>query len=366
MKYPYLENMEFKFLKAFNGDCTLITFIDSDKKVRNVLIDGGTKSTYNAASKKDPIEGELRTMVSKIKTEGHNIDLLILTHVDNDHIAGVLKWFESDLQSAKDIIKEIWFNSGRLICEHFGWPEIKENLRIIKVLQGKRNTGIAQGVAFEDYITDFGIWYQEVIAAGMELERFGVKFQFLSPDEFSLRKLLHKWDAESPITNTSSKPDDYGLTLQEHISQDSFEEDIKIHNGSSIAFIMTFNELSYLFLADAHSSVVEKSLGDLNYDQKSPLAVKFMKVSHHGSKGNSSPYLFNIVNTNKYIISTNGKGHKHPDKSLLARLISINKNKEVETEIYFNYPNLITKIFDEDDYLNFPDFKVDSTDNLKL
>lgn len=359
--------MEIKFLKAFNGDCIHISFADSDKKIRNILIDGGTKGTYNIPSKKESTEGDLTTLVNEIKAKDNCIDLLILTHVDDDHIGGILKWFENDLALAQDIIKEVWFNSGRLICKHFDWPEIQENLRMIKILKGRRKTGIAQGAAFEDYITEFGIWHQQIIMAGMEFERFGAKFQILSPDEYSLRRLLHKWQIEKPISRTSAgKRDDYAPTLLQHAAADKFEEDDKIHNGSSIAFIMTLNDVSYLFLADAHPAVVEKSLHDLNYTVDSPLEAAFMKVSHHGSQGNTSPKLFAVVKTSKYIISTNGKGHKHPNKQLLARLLAINKNKGMETDIYFNYPDLIDKIFKEADYADFPNFKPQSTDNLKL
>jgi len=359
--------MEIKFLRAFNGDCIHINFTDKNKKIRNIIIDGGTKGTYNKPSKKEPDEGELTELVNEIQAAGLCIDLLILTHVDNDHIGGILKWFENDLEQARELVKEIWFNSGRLIFKHFDCPEIIENLRIIKVLKDRRNTGIPQGVAFEDYITEFGIWHRQIIMAGMELERFGAKFQILSPDEYSLRKLLHKWEIEKPISRTSAgKKDDYGPTLRQHIVADKFEEDDKVHNGSSIAFIMTFDGVHYLFLADAHPSVVEKSLRDLNFTEDSPLEASFMKVSHHGSQGNSSPALFAMVKTSAYIISTNGRGHKHPDKRLIARLLNNIENKGVHTDIYFNYPDLINKIFTEADFVDFPNFSPQSTDNLTL
>jgi hypothetical protein len=38
--------MKIKILKAFKGDSILLTFSDSEKLERNILIDGGNDSTY--------------------------------------------------------------------------------------------------------------------------------------------------------------------------------------------------------------------------------------------------------------------------------------------------------------------------------
>ncbi|MDR0824203.1 MAG: hypothetical protein LBN74_03865 [Prevotella sp.] len=68
----------------------------------------------------------MKQLVLCIKSQNEFIDLLILTHVDDDHIGGVLKWFEQDVD-AKDLVKKVWFNSGRLIFEYFKQIEIEEN-----------------------------------------------------------------------------------------------------------------------------------------------------------------------------------------------------------------------------------------------
>lgn len=70
------------FLKAFNGDCILISFKDDKGISRNILIDGGIDGTYYSSS--DNSYGNLKTEIDNIRREKEKIDLLVLSHIDND------------------------------------------------------------------------------------------------------------------------------------------------------------------------------------------------------------------------------------------------------------------------------------------
>jgi len=110
-------------------------------------------ATYMQKNKKGNIEfGELKDIIDLIKERKEIIDLLILTHVDDDHIGGILKWFEND-ESAYSLIGKVWFNSGRLISEHFKVEEIEENLIVLNPSE-TTDTSIGQGIIFEDYIEE--------------------------------------------------------------------------------------------------------------------------------------------------------------------------------------------------------------------
>lgn len=103
--------MKIKFLKALNGDATLISFKEGEQS-RNILIDGGMPATYIQKGRNGKFEyGELKDIIDIIRERDERIDLLILTHVDDDHIGGVLKWFEKD-KDAHKLIEKVWFNSG--------------------------------------------------------------------------------------------------------------------------------------------------------------------------------------------------------------------------------------------------------------
>jgi len=344
--------MIIKFLKAANGDSILISYKEGEQS-RNILIDGGMSATYIQKGRNGkPEYGELKSTIETIREREEKIDLLILTHVDNDHIEGVLKWFEED-KCANSLIGKVWFNSGRLISEFFEVDEIKENLIEINPNEDTL-TGIGQGIKFEDYIEENGIWDRRIINSLGYFEYLGVKFKILSPSTDKLKQLLYKWEKEAPESlDTAAPNNDYNLTLFEHIEKDNFKEDDSIHNGSSIAFIMSFENMNFVFLSDAHPTIVVNSLKEFGYSKEKPLKAELVKIAHHGSKANNSVELLEMIKTTKYVISTNGDKHAHPNKQFLARLASINS----KCDVYFNYPEQIDKIFTEADYKDFPNFK---------
>jgi beta-lactamase superfamily II metal-dependent hydrolase len=262
-----------------------------------------------------------------------------------------LKWFEQDA-NAKKIVRKVWFNSGRLIFEHFQQKEIKENLLTIKNISCS-NTSIAQGVAFEDFIEENNIWHRRIVKSGDEFKLFGLKFTILSPSDDKLQLLLCKWEKECPILDTSSTSD-YSLSLSDLINSDSFIEDASIHNGSAIAFVVEKQEKRVLFLSDAPPQTIIESLVSLGYSPQNPLKVDFVKISHHGSKSNTCIELLNLIQSNNFLISSNGSKHKLPDKRCLARII---KNKN-HANLNFNYPELVSNIFTEQDFLDYPDFSI--------
>jgi beta-lactamase superfamily II metal-dependent hydrolase len=344
--------MKIKFLQAFNGDGILISY-KVDGILRNILIDGGVSATYvRKGIKGKPEYGELKYTVDAIREKGEKIDLLIITHVDDDHIGGILKWFEKDTNAHK-LIGQVWFNSGRLISEFFDEQEYEENL--IKIIPDEStDTSIGQGKYFEGYIEENGIWDRRVIIALEYFEYLGIKFKILSPSPNKLKLLLGKWEKEAPESlDTSAEKNDYDLTLMQHIENDKFKEDLAIHNGSSIAFIMTFKNKNFVFLSDANPTVIAKSLKIFGYSKEKPLKAELVKISHHGSKSNNNSEMLKLIKTTKYVISTNGDKHAHPNKQLLARLASINDN----CEVFFNYPEQIKKIFSDTDNKDFPNFR---------
>lgn len=124
-----------------------------------------------------------------------------------------------------------------------------------------------------------------------------------------------------------------------------FKEDDAVHNGSSIAFILEIEDKKMMFLGDAHPSVIVDSLKQLRYSKDRKLKIDLMKVSHHGSKANTSDELLDMIECDKFIISTDGSKHGLPNKETIARIV----NKHEKCKIYFNYPKLIDDVFNEDE-----------------
>ena len=114
--------MKIKFLQAFNGDSIWISYTKGEEHV-NILIDGGTSTTYSYKDKKDGKikPGDLKVIIEELKSKNQKLDLVILTHIDDDHIDGFLKWFSND-ELAIQSIKEVWFNSGKTIKTYLNNP----------------------------------------------------------------------------------------------------------------------------------------------------------------------------------------------------------------------------------------------------
>ncbi|NWL02859.1 Zn-dependent hydrolase [Flavobacterium johnsoniae] len=341
--------MIIKLLKAYNGDCIHLTYVDSNGVSKNIIIDGGTSTTYTFKDSKGKIaDGDLKKTIDAIKPQ--KIDLLILSHIDDDHIDGFLKWFGNDSDACKSI-GEIWFNSGSTIKKYLNDEKaIVSNIEF-RFTEGT-NTSVPQAVNFEKYISGNGIWNQQIISAGKVFIFDDLNFHILSPNNDKLEKLLDNWQQKAPESVNTARINDYSKTITELIATDNFSEDTDPYNGSSIAFILTKDKLNYIFLGDAHPSLIINELKVFNQD-KTRLKAEYLKLSHHGSKKNNPVELFKLIDTDKYLISTNGDMHGHPDKITIARIISVNP----KAEFYFNYPELINKIILEKDRKDFPQVK---------
>ncbi|CAI9679591.1 MBL fold metallo-hydrolase [Elizabethkingia anophelis] len=351
--------MKIQFLQAFNGDSIWISFTDNGVK-KNILIDGGTSTTYSYTDKnKKYKDGDLKLLIESLKEKGEILDLVILTHIDDDHIDGFLKWFGKDKEAIR-YVKRIWFNSGRAIKRYLN--RVHKEVTSLKFKENTTLTSVNQGVDFENYIRDKGVWDEEIIVQDNKLDLLNrIFFQILSPGDEKLEKLLKEWHKKRPesLLDTSRKTD-YSKTLKQLIEEDRFEEDNDPYNGSSIAFIVKSEESVYLFLGDSHPSEILKGLKNLKYDENNKLSVDMIKLSHHGSKKNNPIEIFKIVDTEKYVISTNGDIHNHPDKVTIARIVAVNP----KAKIYFNYPTLISRIILEEDRLDFPEVEYLGTDRL--
>jgi hypothetical protein len=118
----------------------------------------------------------------------------------------------------------------------------------------------------------------------------------------------------------------------EDLIAERFQSDLAPANGSSIAFVLEFQEQRVLFTGDAHPGVLIRSI-----DQMSPgvpLQINLLKVAHHGSKGNVSAELLGRLACKRYLVSTNGAVFEHPDACAIARLVHFGGADPI---LFFNY-----------------------------
>lgn len=145
------ENLNLEVLSASYGDCIFLSIKRKEKEF-NILVDGGLTSTYyNVRNKRNP-NGPLKLLLDDLKTEGRHIDLLIITHIDDDHIGGICKWFQMDFPN-NQFVKQIWLNNDIQI-------EVYNNL----------NNSVAKAISVVEKLRENNVPYFHNIVKGLELQ----------------------------------------------------------------------------------------------------------------------------------------------------------------------------------------------------
>lgn len=337
VSYFYV-SMELTVLPAFHGDCLLCSFDTVDGR-KHILIDGGVSRTYRHA---------LRLQLQRIAELGQCIDLLIITHIDDDHIGGIIALYQ-DPAFDKSIIKKVWFNAGNLLSDYF--QNQREPTREVPIIMDDTiNMSMVQSMTLEASLNRHGHWQQRLVMADASEMLSNAAITVLSPTERQLQVLHQKWETEKDSHKEMTGPvaDDYNIPISE-LAGLPFIEDKAIANGSSIAILLETAGKRMLLLADSHPSAIVNSLQRMGFSQDRKLEVDLVKVSHHASKSNTSHELLSMIQCNRYVVSTNGYRHGLPDKQAIARIITANPG----CKIYFNYCALPEKIFLPADRSNY-------------
>lgn len=314
-------SIKLKILPVYQGDSIMLLY-NNDKN--NIMIDSGTRRSYT--------KGCIKKELNSVK----KVDLLVLTHTDEDHIGGILKYY-SDPQRTKNIFKKVWFNSGQIINEALQL-EKKENLEVNIEDQDDLNMSIKQGVTLEDHLFKDGILEKKLITAGHKLNLEQAEIQVLSPEIEDLKEIYTQWEIEKDYSLEMSKSTDYDKEVSTLIKNNYIEAGT-IANKSSIAFLFSFQKKNLLLMGDGFPSIMEKQIRKLGFNEGNKLKIDVTKLSHHANKHGISPDLLNIIDCNQFIISTNGINGL-PSKECLSRIVT-HKNEKIT--LYFNYKNEVTK-----------------------
>ena len=88
--------MKLHVIQAEYGDCLLLTS-ENGKNITTVLIDGGPYQTFVK---------HLKPTLQKLPKNG-KLDLVVLSHIDNDHIIGLVELFEQIKEEREKGNKEL-------------------------------------------------------------------------------------------------------------------------------------------------------------------------------------------------------------------------------------------------------------------
>lgn len=373
-----------KIYPAKNGDCFLISFGESVEEKRNLLIDGGYVDTFQKYLKND---------LMKIGKSGGTLEKLILTHIDADHIQGAIRLLKDNNAERFITIKEVWHNTYRHLSEQkegetnitqerilqqiirrgYSQNEGKQGEQIISAEQGTTAGALLlQGkYSWNGDFNNRAVCIEQASEVALNVD---VNIYLLSPDKQKLEKLKNLWSDELKIYdanfnsgNSQLYDDAFEMLLSwetekvkvapkqisateetlEELLKTPFDEDNTATNGSSIAFILQIQNKKLLFLADAHPSLIVRSLNE--YQNEGTIIFDLIKVSHHGSFANISRELLTKIDSESYLISTNGQKNIHPDKETIAHIIT--RKADFHRKLYFNYITANSKYFAREDWM---------------
>jgi len=257
-----------QFIDVGQGDCTLITTPSGV----NILVDGGGTVSFRKPGegwrdRREPFEVGAKTVVPLLKKRGvHRLDIVIVTHGDQDHIGGLQAVIEQ-------------FPVGALLFNG-SFSESKTLAMLMQTAVDKKMPIYA-------------------VSRGMILKPdSSTRLEFIAP-------LMHDLEEVTP-----------GSVIPY----------IKEQNPESVLFRLEMDGASFLFTGDTDEGTERKMLA-LEH-QESPEgefndigSVDMLKVAHHGSKTSTSALWVRRFQPIASVISVGATNtYGHPNAGVLERI----------------------------------------------
>ena len=331
-----------ELLPAGYGAAVLVTYGPADAPHR-ILIDGGQAQSFEAVA-------------ARLRSFNGPIDLLVVTHVDTDHVGGAVRLLASKALPGR--FRGSWFN---------GFVHLGAAKGMLGPIHGERLTALIvksglpwnEGWPWPPGSGEPGIGGPVVVRDQLPVMALpgGATATLLSPTPQKLVELLPVWEAV--VERAGLRPDVKateeaeasvvapgllgGVSLADLAALDT-DDDRAEANGSSIAFVFEFEGVRVLLGADVHPDVLAAGLKAMAGPDGGKVRLDACKLPHHGSKGNCTRAVVDLIDCPVWMISTNGRRFHHPDDEALARVIHGRNNPK----LVWNYRSERFKAFTRD------------------
>ena len=344
--------------RARKGDCLLLHF-GSEDEPGLIMIDGGPGNVYKPHLR--PRLLEIKKARGLDKNDPLPVDLLMVSHVDDDHIRGILDLTSEMTASAHAPLLRVldfWHNSfddiignnpeelTAAVAAQFGTAslggELPEDATVdsnedeevivgtLKVLasvaQGHRLRGDAEKLSFPLNLEFDG---KLILAGDTEHEiAEGLTFIVAGPMKPELEKLQKdhdKWLKEQE----EKKKKDPGAALAAYV-------DASVPNLSSVVVLAKVEDKQILLTGDARGDKILKGLeenGVLKPGGK--MHVDILKVPHHGSANNLDSDFFERITADHYVMSGDGE-HGNPERESIEMLFKA--RGKAKFALHLTYP----------------------------
>lgn len=352
--------IEIKNYPANNGDAFLVK---ASSNLVAMLIDGGYSETF---------QRHIRPDLENLAANGYALDLVVATHVDADHISGLLSFFSLNGPAQAPAIipvREVLHNSLRglkalterqtalrpddlallreIRLRGYPLPDTANNPgQEISARQGNSLAQLLRAGGYQWNTHDGAISIGGEGLVELRLPQADIKI--LGPNKMRLEGLKKWWTSEirqMGLVGALKDIDDVFEFLCAHEVVDPGEQlltssdadlaaayfpDKSVTNGSSISLIVEIENRRLLFLADSWAEDMVIALAP-----SGPTIFDAVKIAHHGSLRNTSPDLLALVDSPHFFISTNGDGHDHPDFAVLKAIVD--RPAAFFRTLHFNY-----------------------------
>lgn len=317
-------------VRAEAGDCLLLHWGD-DAEQRLIVVDGGpTKAVYERL--RDRLDALREGGGFGERGEPLPIELLMVSHIDDDHIDGILRLVRQLLAEGNDRsyeIKSMWHNSfddllgnraddlrtaardgvaaasagGDFFDQDLVRPDTA--LVVASVDQGRRLRADAERLGLRPPL---------LAAERDERPRNfgkGLKLRLVGPLRAQLEKLHEEWEERLEELDAAGELDPATAA--------AFADD-SAANLASIVVLAEREGRTMLLTGDARADFLADSL-----EQQGLLAdggrlhVDLFKLPHHGSNRNVERETFAKITADHYVVSGDG-GHGNPDVETFALL----------------------------------------------
>ena len=325
-------------VQAAFGDCLVLRY-GSLERPRALLVDGGPSGTW---------EHHLRPVLARLAEQGTVIDAVVLSHIDNDHVTGLLDLFEELARVRQGArvdrptspptlprIRALWHNAFSLAAGGMDIaPRVREALtsmaateallrvgRIAPPVTGfaPLRPGVAEGDALQwaatalripinDRFTDARVLLDDTPS----LRLAGPRVDVVGPGQEILAKLREEW---------LRWLERHGRELATGRPTSGVAPDRSVPNLSSIVLLVRSRGRSVLLTGDGRGDHVVEGLRERGLlDAQGRLHVDVLKVPHHGSSRNATPAFFRSITATTYAISADGR-YGNPDAECLASIV---------------------------------------------
>lgn len=373
------KNIKIKSFPALNGESFLITY-KNEEVITNILIDTGYVSTAQIIIEE----------CKKLKANNQMLDLVILTHIDNDHINGAREvlgqiyvnkvieigqiWYNDYFKLYEinnkniDSCDEIDINSKKILDKILNSPYHKEKKQFMDQDVGFRSAQYVEQYLLNNEFKDkwnVGFENQCVAIQDRLIKKKiskDVSIVILGPTINILKKQYQEWKeylikkgfstsllksqemarAFEHILMQGDKPEvivkekeccNTDDEVSTYLNYEDFDEGIT--NRTSISVAIEFGNKKVMFLGDSSPIELEKSVSEYIKMIGEETLFELIKVPHHGSKNNWSLNLNKLIRTKRYLIATDGSGgYNHPDLETMIKIIS---SGEFMKTIFLNY-----------------------------